>query len=209
MKIERLRRSIDRLRDVRLVPTARQTTYLRTYRTLVDLAATLVDSPHQRFLQVATAAYGWMPRIVRMDPDYLDRAVEAFTEASRASRADIRESTIEAVSDCLHSVVGASKVLHFANPDVYPIWDSKVQRVWRQSEPSQDYMSRPSNYITYAEEVHALCGQKPAFDDFYSEFSSAYAGRLKLLGIPLYVIGKVRATEASAFELSGGEYEDA
>ena len=31
------------------------------------------------------------------------------------------------VAACLHSLVGASKVLHFVNDSVFPIWDSRIE----------------------------------------------------------------------------------
>jgi hypothetical protein len=208
MDIKRLRRAIDIIHDEQAVLSARQTTYLRTYRALVDLAALPTDDSHRRFLQLATGAYGWMPRIVRIDPDHLARAVAALADASRASEAVVQESVVKPIAACLHSVVGASKVLHFANPDVFPIWDTKVERVWRQPDPSQHYMGKSGNYVRYAEEVHQLRKHQD-FAPFLSGFRSAYETRLRALGIPHYVIGEVRAIEAAAFELSGGEYEGA
>jgi hypothetical protein len=75
MDIKRLRRAIDIIHDEQAVLSARQTTYLRTYRALVDLAALPTDDSHRRFLQLATGAYGWMPRIVRIIGEV--RAIEA------------------------------------------------------------------------------------------------------------------------------------
>ena len=68
MDIKGLRRGIDIVHNQQVVLSARQTTYLRTYRALVDLAALPTDDSHRRFLQLAAGAYGWMPRVVRMGP---------------------------------------------------------------------------------------------------------------------------------------------
>ena len=209
MDIDGLNRAVPIVRDRYEELTVRQVSYLRTYPILLRLAATEREHSEGHFLQLACAVYGWMPRVVRIDSDRLPDAVAAFENAKRMRGFTGDESVIRAISECLYSVVGASKLLHFVKPDVFPIWDSKVQRNWhRWVEPSQNFMSKPKNYITYASEVHQLI-RDPRFNPFFDQFTQAYSTRLEGLGIATYSIGKIRAVEAAAFELSGGEYEDA
>jgi hypothetical protein len=80
------------------------------------------------FHQVAVMAYGWMPRVLRLDRAHVEPALIALLPARAVNAADVVAGDIEPVARCLHSVVGGSKVLHFVNPDVFPIWDSGIAR---------------------------------------------------------------------------------
>ena len=114
---------------------------------------------------------------------------------------------IGSVAACLHSVVGASKVLHFFSPRVFPIWDAKVARVWGDSEPTAKALADPREYVQYACQVHALIA-RDAFRSFKGTFCEAYSARLENLQIRRYRLTDVRTVEAAAFELSDGEYQD-
>ena len=208
MEVERLWAAVDLVRNEGAVLSARQVTYLRTYPALLKMWPRTVEDPLTKFLQLSTAAYGWMPRVIRMEASQIDPALESLIVAARATDFASGVCVIEPVAACLYSVVGASKVLHFVNPDVYPIWDAKVQRVWGRTDPSQRYMSQPRNYIDYAEAVHRLCAIGKSYDEFSSAFRSAHRERLTRLRIQQYDIGDIRVVESAAFEVSGGEYED-
>ncbi|WP_416397409.1 hypothetical protein [Allohahella sp. A8] len=208
MEFETLNSAVEAVRRGQAVLNTRQTTYLRTYPALLGLARNQESSPEDRFLQLVTATYGWMPRIVRINQVHLSSAIQALEEARLAQGTDFDESLVKKISKCLYSVVGASKVLHFTNPQVFPIWDSKVEGVWTGRKTLYPYMSKPESYLMYAKEVHELCEQKE-FPDFFSKFNTAYQLRLNACGISCYEISHIRAIEAAAFELSGGYYEDA
>jgi hypothetical protein len=207
VKIERLRKAIKIVADPERELSVRQVTYLRTYPVLRDLGKIQKASPTERFLQLAVAAYGWMPRVVRVDADKLAAAADAVAKAADAKLA---AQIIEAVADCLYSVVGASKVLHFVSPEVYPIWDSNVQRFWGYPAPppTPPFMREPKKYLSYAEDIHSLLDTEAA-QAFCDEFRAAHAARLQRLEIGPYHINDVRVLESAAFELSNaGEYED-
>lgn len=143
---------------------------------------------------------------MRLDGPRIKAAAGALAQA-RETAVGFDFAVVEVVAVCLHSVVGASKVLHFVRPNVYPIWDTKVERVWRRFDPSQSHMSRCGNYVTYVQGVSELLRHKH-FPQFSESFRAAHFVRLKRLEIPSYDISDVRVVESAAFELSGGEYED-
>jgi len=139
--LNRLQAAFERIRTSVPAEGSRAATYLRTYPALLAIASSPGVDDSTRFLQLATAAYGWMPRIVRLDPEYLDSAIGAFRESREATEANWPNLLVDQVAACLHSVVGASKLFHFANPTVFPIWDKKVERFWLSREPSQHHMA--------------------------------------------------------------------
>jgi hypothetical protein len=180
------------------VTELRGRTYLATYPGMIAVGATPGVSDEEKFYQLATLVYGWMPRIVRIDPAHSVDAVTAFGLGTSASQTTFRSVPVKSISDCLHSVVGASKLLHFANPNVFPIWDSNIEKF--REIPDSDINS-VSQYLDYVQEVHNIRAE-PAFPEFFNVFSSAYSARLTANGIRPYAIGHIRAIEAAAFELA-------
>jgi len=70
-------------------------------------------------------AYGWMPTILNFKSDDFSLAVKILNKAKsqeRVSSVDI--SILKGLIN--NSLVGVSKLLHFLNPEVYAIWDSRV-----------------------------------------------------------------------------------
>ena len=208
MKIERINKAIEIVKDGPIELSAQSLTYLRTYKSILDAVAILPRKSETLMSQVAVLAYGWMPRVARLDPIHFESAGDSLVLAAEAKGNEIDHSAVKSISNCLHSVVGASKVLHFVRPDIYPIWDSMVAKVWHKKALSQSEMSKPAKYIQYANEVSKLASSDEA-KDFLAEFKAAYLERLIKLNIVGYTLSDVRAIEVAIFELSGGEYEDA
>jgi len=141
---------------------------------------------------------------LRLDPNHIDRAISALRRARSASE-DVRDDeVIRDLAACLSSAVGASKMLHFVNPETFPIWDTKVERIHSGTATSQYRMRQTGNYIAYLRKVHAT-RRTSVFPDFFKAFGQAYQERLLRLGIAPYRVTEVRAIEAAAFELAGND----
>jgi len=69
--------------------------------------------------------YGWMPTILNYKSNQFLKAVEILNNAKKTERISNNELVIlkKLINN---SLVGASKLLHFINPKVYAIWDSRV-----------------------------------------------------------------------------------
>lgn len=73
----------------------------------------------------ANFTYGWMPTILNFKSDEFSAAVSILNEAKRPER--ISDESIQTLKKLINnSLVGVSKLLHFINPEVYAIWDSRV-----------------------------------------------------------------------------------
>lgn len=179
----------------------RSVTYLTTYPSILALGS-LNPSPQLADLhQLCLVAYGWMPRIARLDPKFTSAALSTIRNARSANSINIKICDISDLARCLRSVVGASKVLHFVNPDVYPIWDSNIERFRQNSDPTTSYMSDVGNYVSYVQEVHSIRAE-PNFSNFYRDFNNVLARWLTAIGVSSYSVTEVRAIELAAFELS-------
>jgi len=73
----------------------------------------------------ANFTYGWMPTILNFKSDDFELGVNILNEAKKFER--ITNEQIIALKKLINnSLVGVSKLLHFVNPNVYAIWDSRV-----------------------------------------------------------------------------------
>jgi hypothetical protein len=78
------------------------------------------------FVIAAHFAYGWMPRMLNLngtDEDW-DQAASLVTEAKNHRLEKDNLNFLQKLVN--NSIVGVSKILHFANPQQYAIWDSHV-----------------------------------------------------------------------------------
>ena len=75
-------------------------------------------------------SYGWMPRILR-NLGHISREddlIKYLNKAKSNERPSLTSEEIEHIASCINnSVTGASKLLHFINPE-YPIWDDNVRK---------------------------------------------------------------------------------
>ena len=131
--------------------------YLTSYKTLLGISNELVKKyPEDAVLVISHIAYGWMPTILKKfsyedNPD----ACESICKAVDVKRPEDGLCVIKFLPDASpinNSWVGLSKVLHFINPNIFPIWDSRVARnfgIYSSSGPN-----RKKHYIEYYSFVH-------------------------------------------------------
>lgn len=179
----------------------RRITYLLTYPSILAVGKTAGPLTPEKFNQLAAMAYGWMPRIVRIDQQHIPSALEALAVAQTATATTIHTTNIADIAACIRSVVGASKLLHFVNNTVFPIWDSNIEGFRLGGEPPYNHMGQVDNYFSYADEVHTILND-PEFPMFFTDIVDVLNARLSALRIGPYPISPVRAVETAAFELA-------
>jgi hypothetical protein len=171
-------------------------------------------------------AYSWMATIKQLDAarSTVTAAVAALSELHGARPSDLGvagydpanidvqgvehlANAMEPIRYFLGSVIGTSKMLHFANPEVFPIWDAVIHRYCRMLDQSSaadslklyaqyTYMIHHLiNHPDYEAKVHGPLLQ--ALEQAHGELSSQY-------GMPA-PMGKVRAAEFIMF--FGGKTE--
>ncbi len=165
-------------------------------------------------------AYSWMATIKQLDPriDTIQSAVSALNRLRGLTPSDVEIETsvnekvspeqaaeigtmIEPVRQFLSSVIGTSKLLHFVNPDVFPIWDSVIHKYCdslKQTRAS-DSLNR---YVEYTFNIHRLINHADfdaliytpltnALERDHQAFSDMYRKPARM--------GSVRATEFIMF----------
>ena len=136
-----------------------------------------VDHVLMRFSSV----YGWMPRGIQA---WNAGAVSELVSLLNSPRPN-EEDLVRVASRCINnSMVGASKFLHFFDPDCFPIFDSVVASMWWPSTSQAITLSR---YRLY------WCGVMKV-SDTHSRAAQAWAK--SWMG---YEVTGIRAIEAQAF----------
>lgn len=92
--------------------------------------------------------YGWMPTILKKLSEPLQAVVEIANLVKSSQQ--ITDAQFKQVASAINgSVVGASKFLHFINPETHAIWDSRVFRYLHQKEPYPERLVAPGAYWNY------------------------------------------------------------
>jgi len=78
--------------------------------------------------------YGWMPTILKKfnTQNNITEAIEIFNKIK--NNKEIVELEYFTLIDCINnSIVGVSKLLHFINPNEYPIFDSRIKKYFKHN----------------------------------------------------------------------------
>jgi len=203
MELKNLNEAIKKVRKDSDDTNFRKIAYLATYDHILALGSSEYSDSRRRYLQIVNSVYGWMPRVLRIDTEFLPESIEALDKSKSESCTKNVTELITPISKCLRSIVGATKALHFSNPEIYPIWDSKVARIIPNNQKlHHGHMGKICNYVAYVDRLVEL-KNKEEFNKFYEDYSKAYSDRLERFSIPNEnSITAMRALESAAFELS-------
>ncbi len=157
--------------------------YLLAYPKLLKFGETIHEVNEDNICLLAHMAYGWMPTILTLRQEHLGGCIQSanaliqFTESENTIEPHIENMALY----INNSVVGASKVLHFLKPDLYPIWDSRVSTaLFNNSNNTR----KQENYLAYYQYCHGL------------RATSGIADLVKTLSEKVgYLITSIRAVE--------------
>ena len=107
--------------------------------------------------------YGWMPTILDFRSDNFDKALSILNRAKQGLIPTIDELLL-LMGLFNNSLVGATKILHFINPTLIPIWDSRVFRYLTGLEPYDYRISEPGSFLEYIDFCNSLI-KLPDFAD--------------------------------------------
>jgi hypothetical protein len=145
--------------DVRQLDLAqmdvRNQSYIRSYIEFLRYFEGLSTITEANVVIAANFTFAWMPTIARIDLSLLASATCILNRARACE--PLHDSDLRSMKALLYSMVAASKLLHFTNPQEYPIWDGNVR----------DYLSRAGiglpcdtnklkSYLTYVELCQTL-----------------------------------------------------
>ena len=112
-------------RAVFLENDATQNNYNKSYYHFVKFFEDKQLLTEHDLIIAANFTYGWMPTILKFKSKDFNLAVSIINKAKQPNRIS-NEELIILKKLMNNSIVGVSKLLHFINPNVYAIWDSRV-----------------------------------------------------------------------------------
>jgi hypothetical protein len=136
--------------------------YAMGYLALRHLIRDNINFGNQYELLAASyAVYGWMPTILKnFDKlEVLSNFVQRIKplplqDAIRTVRCEVTNNDGQALQALNNSVVGTSKLLHFVRPDLFPIWDSRIAKLFGFANGRHN---SPAAYLGYFELIHDWC----------------------------------------------------
>jgi hypothetical protein len=125
--------------------------------------------------------YGWMPTILNFKSADFELAVAALNRAKATTR--ISSADIMVLKGLINnSLVGVSKLLHFINPQVYAIWDSRVCNFLTGKSHKQK-VENVERFWSYLD----LCGRvtrEPEFARIHTRFTNHIGYAISPMRIP-------------------------
>lgn len=131
--------------------------------------------------------YGWMPTIIQLDTKKVDEVLEALN-AVKAGHS-VTENQLQIIKQCVNnSMVGTSKLLHFINPNLYAIWDSRIFRYITGKKYSYG-IEKPKTYLEYLAALNEIA-KHPNYRSLHFEIERNFK----------YELSPLRAIEVLMFE---------
>lgn len=141
------------------VDTSKQgSEYHKTYESITTFAQEVIDNcPKGSANLLACATYGWMPTIIRdfdLSGSGTTYPIRRFKEAKNIEEASCIIQGMTSNGIIKNSWIGTSKFMHFLNPSIFPIWDTRVAEKFSEhciswtlmTESRQERIKMPSAY---------------------------------------------------------------
>ena len=133
-------------------PIDRLNSFIITYPSLLQFFQRRDAISSSDFVIATHMVYGWMPTMLELytnNPDGdLEWASHLLTSVKTGN--DVTNAELERLIKLVNnSLVGVSKLLHFAKPDKFSIWDSRVYRYFYQEKPHFNRVRDISKYRSF------------------------------------------------------------
>ena len=161
-------------------------TYLVSYPEFVRYFQQVDVIDRHHLIVGANMVYGWMPTVLHFKSYDFDAVTSLLNDVKRGRLLLLQELTkVKGLVN--NSMVGASKLLHVVNPELYPIWDSKIC-AYLTGKRYAYAVNDVTTYVAYLENCHAVV-QDARFEEIH-----------RLLGERLdYPVSACRAVELLLF----------
>lgn len=164
--------------------------YLAAYRHMRSFFEDKEVFSESDFVCGAHMVYGWMPTILELHTQQVTLAEAAALLTLAKRERHLSDADIQRVAGVVNnSLVGASKLLHFVDPERFAIWDSRIYAFVHQTTAHFYRMKSVSAYREYLSLLSTLSAdaRMPAF----------HASVNKKLG---YSVSAFRALELVMFQ---------
>lgn len=206
------------------LPPSRQKlnrSYLLSYSLFVNYFSDIKNITLSKFTLGIYMIYGWMPTALRFyggkslsqeefvklrkklsemqtwGEDHFDGVLPDGGDASKSDEG-IEESLLLLQSVTNGSIVGMSKLLHFINPKLFPIYDSNIAEVVGEVKDVGEYIEYVKAFQFFKNKVLNGC-EKGRFEEIREKFESDCRGEFN--GQASLVVTPIRAIELVLFQV--------
>lgn len=175
------------LKDYENVNFSTNNSYSQSYPYFIDYFESLGYIEKKHLIIWGHFVYGWMPTVLSLNWEHINQVLQYVNAAKNWYI--LQEKELEIMKKCINnSMVWASKLLHFINPQDYAIWDSRIYRYiyWKSTSYG---INKTKLYAEYVQELKMVSQSKDGLH-LYKEISKR---------IP-YKITPLRAFELLMFE---------
>lgn len=128
-----------------------------------------------------------MPKIINLNLDKEEQVLDLLNLVKKGGL--LIEPELEILKKAINnSLVGLSKLLHFINPEIYAIWDSRIYRYLTEKKTAYG-IGKVSLYLEYLKGLNKIASNKE-YMKFHDKISKALE----------YEISSNRAIELVMFE---------
>ncbi|MCX6735864.1 MAG: hypothetical protein NTZ13_02170 [Candidatus Parcubacteria bacterium] len=154
---------IDTLRcDADKIVISHDTSYFISYPEFIKYFSDIKQISKHNVIIGINFTYGWMPTIFNFRSKDFDNVVLILNNAKKGIVPQVHE--LETLKKCFNnSLVGTSKLLHFINPEIFAIWDSRVYRYLTNHRAYNYHLNNYESYLAYLEFCKYITNQ-PGFD---------------------------------------------
>lgn len=128
-------------------------TYLTTYPYIIDFFQKLPAINPTELIIGNAVVYGWMPTTMNIRENYLEDMLAPLNRLKQANQLLGSEEFEQLKKLVNNSVTGTSKLLHFINPAIYPIWDSRINRFINGQAKATNSVEKYEAYLQNFQEI--------------------------------------------------------
>ena len=174
-------------KDVETFILTENDSYVDSYSEFINYFKNLDWIEKHNLVIASHFVYGWMPTIIQLDTKNVDEVLSILNGVKAGHYAT--ENQLEVIKQCVNnSMVGTSKLLHFINPNLYAIWDSRIFRYITGKKYSYG-IEKPKAYMEYMEALNEIVNH-PEYKSLHFEIERNFK----------YEISPLRAIEILMFE---------
>ncbi|PKP33547.1 MAG: hypothetical protein CVT99_00960 [Bacteroidetes bacterium HGW-Bacteroidetes-16] len=161
--------------DVYTFSISENESYIDSYAHFIQYFAALPEIKKHHLIIASHFVYGWMPTVLHLNTKDIDKVLVLLNKAKKGHL--INEDELQVLKMCVNnSIVGASKLLHFINPAIYAIFDSRVYRYLTNNKSSYG-IDKPATYLAYLKTLLSI-SEHEAFAEIHALIESHFKSKL-------------------------------
>ncbi len=128
--------------------------YIESYPEFIRYFENVEKIEKHHLIIASHFVYGWMPTTLNLNTLELGRVLQLLNAAKNGDILTAQE--LLTLKTCVNnSLVGLSKLLHFINPNIYAIWDSRVFRYLTEKK-STSGIDKAEFYLEYLKGIDEI-----------------------------------------------------